>query len=219
MLPKPERREIDHRTIKLLVGLIALLLATLASALAGPPPISSISASYHTGGVARDFFVGSLFAIFAFLLAYNGFSRREMILSKVAAFAALCIAIFPCNCGDHAEAVPYVHGIAAAIMFVILAAFCFIFRSRALPKGHREARLRAGIYAVCGVVILLSIAVIALDPLLDGAISASVSRLTFRGENAALVAFGVAWLTASRVLPLISSGDERFSPFTGKEGW
>ena len=37
-------------------------------------------------------------------------------------------------------------------------------------------------------------------------------RFTFYGETTALVAFGVSWLTASRVLPLITRQDERFSP-------
>ena len=158
MLPEPKRLEIDHRTIKLLVGLIALSLATLASTLSGPPPIASISASYHAGGPAR------------------------------------------------------------AVMFVILAVFCLIFRSRALAKGYRQAKLRAATYAVCAGAIVLSIGVIALDHLLDGSITASLPRLTFLGENLALVAFGVAWLVASRVLPFISSSEERFSPFTGREG-
>jgi hypothetical protein len=42
--------------------------------------------------------------------------------------------------------------------------------------------------------------------------------MVVRGENLALVAFGIAWLFASRVLPFISSSEERFSPFTGREG-
>ena len=218
MLPKPKSLEIDHRTIKLLVGFIALSLATLASTLSGPPPITSISASYHAGGPARDVFVGSLFAICAFLLAYNGMSRSEMILSKVAAVAAFLVAIFPCRCGDNVEVVPFVHGTAAAVMFVILAVFCFIFRSRALAKGYRQAKLRAATYAVCAGAIVLSIVVIALDHLLDGSITAAIPRLIFLGENLALVAFGIAWLFASRVLPFISSSEERFSPFTGREG-
>jgi hypothetical protein len=145
-------------------------------------------------------------------------SRGEMVLSKVAAVAAFLVAIFPCRCGDNVEVVPFVHGTAAAVMFVILAVFCFIFRSRALAKGYRQAKLRAATYAVCAGAIVLSIAVIALDHLLDGSITAAIPRLIFLGENLALVAFGIAWLFASRVLPFISSSEERFSPFTGREG-
>jgi hypothetical protein len=217
MFPEPKRLEIDHRTIKFLVGVIALSLATLASLLSGPPPIESVSASYHEGGLARDVFVGSLFAIAAFLAAYNGMSRRELMLSKVAAVAALLVAVFPCGCGIHVEAVRYVHAGSAAIMFVVLVLFCFTFRGRALAKGHPQANMRAVAYTLCGGAIALSIAVIALDYALGGKISSFVPRLTFYGENVALVAFGIAWLSASRVLPLISSEEERFSPFTSRE--
>ena len=69
--------------------------------------------------------MGFLFAIAAFLLAYNGLSRTEMFLSKAAAAAALGVALFPCECGGHPALVPYVHGASAAVMFLILAYFCY----------------------------------------------------------------------------------------------
>ena len=213
MLTAPERLEIDYRTLRLLVGLIALFLASVASTLAGAPPITSISASYHAGGPARDVFVGSLFAISAFLLAYNGRSKKEMVLSKVAAVASLVVAVFPCGCGSHPEMIRYLHGVSAAVMFFVLAFFCLSFRRRAASKGHTQARARSVIYGLCGAAMLLAIGVMAVDTLLSGAISDRVPRLTFYGESAALFAFGVAWLTASHILPVISSKGERFSPF------
>ncbi|GAB3647771.1 hypothetical protein [Ramlibacter alkalitolerans] len=210
-LPSPGRREIDHRTIKLLVGLIAITLPLLTSALS-PSPLGSISASYYEGGWPQSIFTGFLFAIAAFLLAYNGYSRREMALSKTAAAAALGIALFPCKCGTHTELVPGVHAISAAVMFVILAFLCHEFRLRALVKGYPEAKLRAHIYVACGSVIAICIAVLALDSFSGGALSARAPRLTFYGEAAALLAFGVSWLTASRVLPGLTTQGERFSP-------
>src|SRR5258706_598202 len=109
MFASPKRPEIDHRTIKLIVGLIALTLANLTSFFA-QSSITSISASYYEGGWSLNIFVGFLFAISAFLLAYNGQSTSEMVLSKVAGFAALGVAMFPCKCGDHPEIIPDVHG-------------------------------------------------------------------------------------------------------------
>jgi len=88
MVSSPKKKEIDERTIKLLVGLIALSLATLTNWFA-KDPLTSISTSYYEGGWSQSIFVGFLFAISAFLLAYNGESKREMVLSKVAAVAAL----------------------------------------------------------------------------------------------------------------------------------
>lgn len=212
MFSIPKREEIDHHTMKLIVGLIAISLAALTS-IFSDGTIESISASYHQGGWARDIFVGSLFAISAFLLAYNGKSRRQMILSKVAAFSAMGIAMFPCKCQFHPEIIPYLHGISAAVMFLVLAGFCYTFYQRARDKGHVQAIWRAGIYAVCGITIVAVIVVLAIDGVLGGAIRERIPRLTFYGEFAGLAAFGVAWLIASRVLPIISSKKERCSVF------
>ena len=97
VLSAPKRPEIDQHTMKLIVGVIAMSLAFLTNFFASSN-IASISAAYHEGGWSQNFFVGFLFAISAFLLAYNGESRSEMILSKVAAVAALGVALFPCEC-------------------------------------------------------------------------------------------------------------------------
>jgi len=212
MLPTPKRQEIDHRTIKLVVGVIATSLAGLTSLFA-QSRIASISASYYEGGWSQSIFIGFLFAIAAFLLAYNGQSRGEMVLSKVASVAALGVALFPCKCEVHTELVPYVHGVSAAVMFVVLACMCHGFYRRARDKGHAQANARATVYAICGLAIVLSIVVLALDNVTGGSIRAFVPRLTYYGETAGLVAFGISWLTASRVLPMLTRRDERFSPF------
>ncbi len=133
-----------------------------------------------------------------------------MLLSKVAAVAALGVALFPCGCGGHDELVPHVHFASAAIMFLVLTYFCYVFYKRARSKGHTEANWRAGVYAICGVVIVASIAVLVFDTLGDGVLVAQIPRLIFYCERSALVAFGVSWLTASRVLPLITNNNERF---------
>lgn len=207
---KLSRIEIDHHTMKLIVGVIAISLASLTSFFS-QTPLESISASYHEDGWSRDIFVGFLFAMSAFLFAYNGRSAFEMVLTKIAAFASIGVAIFPCSCGGHQEIIPYVHYVSAAVMFLILMAFCYSFFKRARGKGHAQAIFRAYIYAICGLIIAASIAVLALDFVLDGAISSRVSRITFYCEAAALIAFGVAWLTASRILPLITNKKERLS--------
>lgn len=212
MLAAPRRQEIDHRTIKLLVGIVAISLPVLTSLLARNS-IASISASYYEGGWPQSIFIGFLFAVAALMLAYNGQSATEMISSKVAAGAGLLVALFPCRCGGHVERLPYLHGTAAAVMFLVLAYFCLLFHRRAKAKAHPQAFTRASIYAVCGFAILLAMAVIALDSLLGGRLSSGFARLTFYGEATGLIAFGVSWLTASRVLPVITRPEERFSPF------
>ncbi len=189
-----------------------LLISVSLTNLFSDKPLESISASYYAGGWSQSFFVGFLFAIAAFLLSYNGKSVAEMVLSKVAALAAFGVAMFPCRCDNKIEIVRHVHGISAAVMFLILAYFCLIFYQRAKRKGHTEAVLREVVYAACGIAILLAILTAVLNAILGGAIKSAIPRLTFYYETVALVAFGISWLTASRTLPLLTSPQERFSP-------
>ena len=213
-MKEPVKEEINHQTIKLLVGVIALSLGSLTDLFADEP-LSSISASYYEGGWSQTFFVGFLFAIAAFLMAYNGHSKKEMLLAKVAAVAAAGTAMFPCscpealsNCRSDTALIPGLHGLFAAILFIILAVFCGLFHQRARAKaeqGNVEARCRQFVYVVCGVVILVSMAWIALRAL-TGLFG---PRAVFYGETAALIAFGISWLTASRALPLLAKPEER----------
>ncbi|KAB0507753.1 hypothetical protein [Pseudomonas moorei] len=226
---KPQ--QIDQRTLKLLVGLIAIFLANVCSFFA-VSAIDSISASYVEGGWARDFFVGSLFAISAFLVAYNGVSTLEKYISKIAAMAAMGVALFPCDCVngiveegaklsgltcgqlDAMGRASPVHYVAAATLFIVLTIFCRIFYKRAKDKKHKEAILRMRIYATCGAVMIASIAFMATGSLLHTKFG--IPRFTFQGERAGLIAFGISWLTASKVLPGLSSNEERLKLFKGK---
>lgn len=212
MLPNPAKPEIDHRTMKLLVGLIALTLGNLTTLFSGAK-LASISESYWHGGWAQSVFVGFLFAISAFLFAYNGLSRGEMLWSKLAAVAALGVALYPCGCDGHPEAIPYVHFGSAAVMFAVLAYFCWVFYKRARGKGHLEANRRAVLYFICGAVISLSILTLLFDFLAGGMLTALIPRLLFYCERSGLVAFGISWLTASRIIPLLARSDERLSLF------
>ena len=211
MKARSHRQEIDHRTIKLMMGSIAIAFPILISALSRPG-ITSISASYFEGGWPQTIFIGFLFAIAAFLMAYNGLSKLEMYLSKLASIAALGVAWFPCACTAQPELIPHIHEVFASLMFLILAFFCYLFFKRAKAKGYFQAHARAAVYATCGALILLSIIVLGYNVLTHGSLAASIPRLIFYGEAVGLIAFGVAWLTASRVLPLLTLPNERFSP-------
>ncbi len=215
MTPNPQPEEIDPRTLKLIVGVIAISLPILTSRCASVP-LKSISESYYETGWSHSIFIGFLFAIAAFLMAYNGVEPHEKPLSKGASVAALGVALFPCDCGHDPNVVPYVHGLSAAAMFIALAFFCRAFyrraRKKAREKGYAEADRRAVIYVLSGVAIVLSIVVLAIDYASGHRLSAGFPTLTFWGEAVALVAFGVAWLTASKTVPGLAGPAEHFSP-------
>lgn len=204
--------EIDHHTQRFTVGLIAIGLATITDRLS-PESLTSISEAYWSGDWSRNVFVGSLFAIAAFLFSYNGITRTQKYMSKAAALFAIGIAIFPCACRYGTEVLPYVHYICAALMFSVLAYFCLVFRDRAKRKFTVEAKVRANVYLVSALVMISCMCILLLDVVTDEYISERIPRLVYFGEAVALFSFGVAWLTASRMLPVLTDKSERYSMF------
>lgn len=236
--PTDEPEDIDQGTMKLMVGLIAASLGAVCTLLAGKW-LASISEAYIQGGWARDVFVGALFAIAAFLLSYLGGSKCEAWLSKIAAVAALGVALFPCNCKlcpavDEAvrtagaavasciepptmERVPGVHLASATVLFLVLTAFCRIFYLRAKRKCEQsptqkptKAGRRMVIYSICAVAILGAVAALGVGVIFD--LGEEYRGFVFAGESAGLFAFGISWLTASKVVPWLADDGERLHP-------
>jgi len=201
----------DYRALRLLMGVIALSMPFVVRALAGES-LSSISASYYTA--ARDAFVGMLFVVGAFLWAYNGHTPSEATASKVAALAALCVAVFPTTCSDcQVTLVSWVHYIAAVVLFSILAYFCLgPFRERTKGQPGKKGR-RAKIYFICGWVMVLCMVAAVLAKLVLSPELMDRLEITFWAEATALVAFGVAWITAGKFIPPLVDESEALRLF------
>jgi len=212
---KPIPSELNEHTAKLIVGFIAISLAIVEYFLTDGK-LHSVSESYVLGDWPRNVFVGSLAAIGAFMLSYNGKQPHQifqMAMSKVAALAAFGIALFPCLCERDPSglAFPYLHGALTGLLFIILVLFCYFFYQRAwekyldartLGKSGLPPKIRAGIYALCGGLIAISILSIAINQFTGKVISEKYPIFTFIFEYIGLVSFGIAWLTAGGyVLP------------------
>ena len=203
------RPEIDQYTIKFLIGFVALSLPVVELVLSHGA-ITSISESYWYADShwSRNIFVGSLFAIAALLTGYNGTSSTQLVLGKLAAIAAVLIAIFPCNCGDNAhEIVKGVHAGSAGVMFAVLGWFCWDFIERAKTKLKDErktaASRRIAIYRACGIGMVIATALFVAHAVTNE------EPLVFWGETFGLFSFGFSWLTASHKLPGITHTSER----------
>ncbi|MCM1982039.1 hypothetical protein [Lyngbya confervoides] len=196
----------DYRALRLLMGIIALALPFVVSILSSSP-LSSISASYYTE--ARDMFVGMLFIVGSFLWAYNGNSKTEAIASDVASIAAIGVAIFPTACKDcPGSPTATLHYLAAALLFVILAYFCFIpFRQDIKGKRGKKG-LRSKIYLLCGTTMILCMAAMVIaNAVLPGDVVES-AKIIYWGEAIALGAFGIAWIVSGKASRLIAEEDE-----------
>lgn len=167
-------RQINHKTMRVIVGAIAIMLAPSVSFLANAPkPLDSISISYWTD--ARDIFVGSLIAVGFFLSAYNGSGESrdlEYYLSKAACVFAICVALFPTTGFDDTNkpsgwtsgvtawfgvSPVHVHYLAAILLFACLVVMMWFFSFRAMRKGKQG---RAYLYRAISVAMAAGMAVI-----------------------------------------------------------
>ena len=164
----------------------------------------SISCYYYTD--MRNVFVGSLCAIGVFLMSCRGYDRRDEIAGNLACVFAIGVACFPttpCMCatpGHHL--IGDLHLTFAALLFLTLAYFSLaLFTKTAPDKPPTRRKLRRNtVYRVCGYTILACIflmAVVELSPL-----KTLVESLTpvFWLESAAIIAFGVSWLTKGETI-------------------
>ena len=196
----------DYRALRLLVGIIALSLPFVVTYIA-MQDLTSISASYFT--TARDAFVGMLFIVGAFLWAYNGHTTKQSYLSKVAGVSALGVAIFPTTC-DLCEtaASSGIHVGSAAILFSILAYFCFVpFRENVKGKKKKRGR-RNLIYILSGSTMIACILIIGLANTLLPKEVVMDNRITYWAEAVALGAFGLAWIVAGKYFSAVVDDDE-----------
>lgn len=199
------KREINYKTMRVVVGVIAILLAPAVWMLSGfQAELESISGSYWTD--ARDVFVGALVAVGFFLLAYNGQGEKadwEFYLSKAACLFAACVALFPTADSHGVGVAPTwtvklsglfglhpgdVHYAAAALLFACLVAMMWFFSFRALRKGKRG---RAMLYRTIAILMVAGIACL----YAIGHVLAWGNTLLIV-EIWGLLWFGIGWLSA-----------------------
>ena len=123
----------------------------------------SISDYYWTLGLERNFFVGALFSIGAFLYLYKGASWAEDRLLDLAGVLAILVAFVPTpNAATTAAAESFSwHGLFAATFFVCIALYCVSMTFVTLPVEGRARRRRERFkaqYILCTIAILASVA-------------------------------------------------------------
>jgi hypothetical protein len=163
----------------------------------GEAPLTNISLYYHSG--MRDVFVGAICAIALFLFFYKGYSKWDNWAANLAGLFALGIALFPTDKEGMSTWTAKVHFLCAAIFFLILAGYSLFLFTRREPNPTKRKLTRNKIYIVCGSVMIVSLAAIMIffsffEP------DHPQSCFVFWAETAALVAFGISWLTKGGTL-------------------
>lgn len=171
----------------------------------------SISDYYYTS--MRNVFVGILCAVGLFLISYRGPEHLDNLLTSLSGVFIILTAFLPTSPTEHiiihccptsrnVDCIGIVHLVSAGAFFAILAYMsCFIFtKPKDLTAATVQKLKRNRIYRVCGVIMFLSIVLIAIS-FID-AIEQFVGRfpLTLVMETIALFAFGLSWLVKGEAL-------------------
>lgn len=179
---------------------------------------SSISDYYHT--LMRDVFVGILSAIALFLFAYKGYDKQDNIAGTLASLFALGVAIFPTSpdkplpvCDVPSCNIPSVitnpfisnlHFIFATLFFLVLTYFSlFLFtKTKNVQTQTKQKKIRNSIYQVCGYIMLVCIALIAVYffYLEEKYPNLAKFDLVFWLETIALWAFASSWIVKGELI-------------------
>lgn len=201
MTPNPEI--ISFHRLRQFIGILGmglpfvLLIGTWILSISIQPSIS-----FYYGTDMRNILEGVLFVTGVFLICYFGYDWRDTIMSWIAGFAALGIALFPCTIPG---LVSTTHYVCAAIFFLSLAVFCLWLFPMTKKDGSKTQRktYRNRLYRICGLTILAVLVLIAVwDIFFEKNPPAWSTGLhpVFWLESIANLAFGLSWLVKGGVV-------------------
>ncbi len=198
--PPDQSLVLSYLGLRKAIGIIGTALPfvlALGKVVLGSPGIQpSMSAYYYTK--MGDVFVGSLCAIAVFLMSYRGYDIRDRVAGILACIFGVGIALFPTTeAGKDITFVGRLHYLCAATFFLTLAYFSLmLFTETGSPGLETPQKLKRNtIYRVCGWTILACVALAALGGQLPKDSPWQKLDPLFWFEAAAVVAFGVSWLT------------------------
>lgn len=205
MKPQNLQEHITASYTTLRIGMAALAIALpfllwgLGHIFVDLPLQGSMSAYYHAGGIVRDVFVGTLFAIGVFLMLYRGYTIFENWALNLAGFFLLIVAAVPMawGCGNACPIFSW-HGTAAVLFFLSIAYVC-IFRSRdtldLIPDPTKALRYKKA-YAILGGLMITSPAIAFILKLVLQPDPRKASYI-FYVEAAGVIIFGIYWFVKS----------------------
>jgi hypothetical protein len=203
-----------------IIGLATPIVLPITTFLLSDQNPFQISISHYYFSVAHIGFVGALCLLSGFLLSYRGTERIENRVSNIAGVFALGVAMFP-TCWDGFETkqefilnnykdyFDLIHYLSASGLFICFAIFCmYVFQNA--DDGNDNYRYdifkirRNKFYKGCGIIIVISIAIIAsiwflgkfniIDIKTEFKEFCIVKYSTFILETTSLVPFGASWL-------------------------
>jgi hypothetical protein len=200
----PDSVIISYMTLRKIVGLLGISLPfvlVFGSFILDPTKQLQISVSAYYYTNMRDALVGIVCGVSLFLLAYHGYEWQDSLASKLAGLFALGIAFFPTSAThDKSDMISKLHYITAGIFFVLLSYMSIFLFTKSAGDMTPQKKIRNRVYRICGIIMLISVIGIPMDviPAIHNHIAFLKPTLIL--ETAALVSFGISWLTKGEAL-------------------
>lgn len=194
---------ISYYALRILIGATGVLLPLLliiGNLVANNTWLIEDSVSdYYDNGTAGDILVGILFVLGFFLMTYKGYDRTDSRVANLGCVFALGVALFPTTSLN--TLVHTLHFVFAILLFSVFIFFSIYLFRKTGPANvcTKEKDKRNRVYLVCGILMILCIAGIAISMLFFKTIS-ETANLVFWFESIALISFGISWITKAEFL-------------------
>lgn len=190
----------SYLSLRKSVGVIAILLPFVVSVITLFNGVE-LQSYYAT---ARDIVVGALCAISLLMFLYTGYSGIDNWAGNAVGLFALGMAWFPPpSVGTELGWVSTIHFISGFLFFLTLSFFClFLFTKSNVEKDLMtiEKKKRNKIYIICGIAILLCLALMSYVSLNETISDDYSTLLIYVAQSIANIAFGISWLVKGKIL-------------------
>ncbi len=190
---------IPYYTLRVLIGAAGILLPLLLwigkLIFNNSWQIEYSISDYYDNGTAGDILVGVLFALAFFLVSYRGYAPIDSIAANFGCAFALGVALCPTTSGN--KIIHILHFVFALLLFSVFIFFSiYLFRKKS-PHPTKQKKNRNKVYLICGILMIICIAGIAVYQIFD---LNSSWHPVFWLESLALISFGFSWITKAEVL-------------------
>lgn len=206
--PAPQDQRTRQAALRTFIGIIGIGLPIVLPVgqllFYGPVLPTTISGYYYSD--MRNVLIGALCAVGVYLLYYPGYDRGDNLTSAAAGLGAIVLALSPTTPPPPAEPTPgeevagIVHYAGAGVFFLALAYLSYFRFTRTGGNPTPQKLRRNVVYRVCGVVMVVAIALaVLLGTVLPDAVLEVVLPVYWL-EAVAVLAFGVSWLVKGEAL-------------------
>ena len=173
---------------------------------------NSVSGYYYTP--VRNIFVGALFGLSLFLIAYVGADLGDRVITDLAGLFGLGVALFPttptvaspasvtcetvARLSSRQQVIGDVHAVLSVLFLLFLAWMAIRFTTTASPPSP-EQLVRNRIYWGCAIVILACVVAAVVTNFLPASLRPNFPWL-FLDEAVGVFAFGVSWFVDDQTL-------------------